>query len=240
MEDIIRLYEEVDMLGPGGREYTERALDMLDKPTGDMEVLDLGCGTGASTFVLAERVDRVTAVDFFDEFLEKIRERAKREEIQNIETVQGSMEDLGFLDKRYDLIWSEGAIYNIGFRNGLRIWREGLREDGFLVVSELVWTGREISEEAREYWRENYPEVGSIEEKRKVIEEEGYDLLGDFTLPESAWTDYYEGVTKRLDDLEGKGLHLAKELVDECREEAEFYRRNKDYYSYAFFIMKKR
>ena len=35
-----------------------------------------------------------------------------------------------------DLIWSEGAIYNIGFEQGVRDWRPFLKEGGVLVASE--------------------------------------------------------------------------------------------------------
>jgi len=37
------------------------------------------------------------------------------------------MDDLPFQDEELDLIWSEGAIYNIGFERGLIEWRKFLK-----------------------------------------------------------------------------------------------------------------
>jgi hypothetical protein len=40
------------------------------------------------------------------------------------------MDDLPFKEEELDLIWSEGAIYNIGFEKGLREWRKYLKKMG--------------------------------------------------------------------------------------------------------------
>jgi hypothetical protein len=46
------------------------------------------------------------------------------------------MDNLSFRDEELDLIWSEGAIYNIGFERGLREWRKYLKAEGYIAVSE--------------------------------------------------------------------------------------------------------
>lgn len=38
-----------------------------------------------------------------------------------------SMENLPFGDREYDIIWSEGAIYNIGFERGVIDWNRYLK-----------------------------------------------------------------------------------------------------------------
>jgi len=50
--------------------------------------------------------------------------------------VVGSMDNLSFQNEELDLIWSEGAIYNIGFERGINEWRKFLKPGGFIVVSE--------------------------------------------------------------------------------------------------------
>ncbi len=49
---------------------------------------------------------------------------------RQVKCVVGSMDDLPFKEEELDLIWSEGAIYNIGFEKGLREWRKYLKKMG--------------------------------------------------------------------------------------------------------------
>ena len=42
-----------------------------------------------------------------------------------------SMEDLPFESSYFDLIWSEGAIYNIGFEKGIKTWKPFRRNREF-------------------------------------------------------------------------------------------------------------
>jgi SAM-dependent methyltransferase len=51
-----------DHLHPGGRELTDRALDILAAPS-DAWILDLGCGPGATASLAAARGHRVVALD---------------------------------------------------------------------------------------------------------------------------------------------------------------------------------
>ncbi|GAM56739.1 probable transcription regulator [Vibrio ishigakensis] len=48
------------------------------------------------------------------------------------------MGDLPFEEDSFDVLWSEGAVYNIGFETGIRDWRKYLKSGGTLVVSELT------------------------------------------------------------------------------------------------------
>ncbi len=77
MDDIqilVDLHTPNPRLGPGSDEHTRRALELsglLGRT--DLEVADLGCGTGASALVLAESLDaHITAVDLFPAFLREL------------------------------------------------------------------------------------------------------------------------------------------------------------------------
>ena len=48
------------------------------------------------------------------------------------------MDNLPFQNEELDLIWSEGAIYNIGFERGMNEWNKYLKKGGFIAVSEAV------------------------------------------------------------------------------------------------------
>tara|TARA_Y100001960_G_C14603641_1_gene792095 strand:- start:703 stop:975 length:273 start_codon:yes stop_codon:yes gene_type:complete len=69
------------------------------------------------------------------------------------------MDDLPFAESSFDLIWSEGAIYNIGFENGIKQFKKFLKDDGVLAVSEITWLTAQRPDEITQYWETNYPEI---------------------------------------------------------------------------------
>ena len=62
------------------------------------------------------------------------------------------MEELPFEKNSLDLIWSEGAIDNIGFEKGLSHWRTFLKEDGMIAVTCPSWLTSVHPEEAENFW----------------------------------------------------------------------------------------
>lgn len=244
---MVDLHRDGARQGPGCEEETARALELsrLD-PDAALRVADIGCGTGASTLALASRLPNasITAVDIFSEFLEILRKRALVESCaQRIETVVESMDSLTFAADSLDLIWSEGAIYNIGFRKGIEEWRPLLRPAGVIAVSEITWLSPDPPEELRRHWDTEYPEMATAAEKIAILEEAGYDLLGYLVLPPSNWIDnYYQPTERRIPAFleRHQGLPEAAELVEMEREEADLYKRYQGWFSYGFYIARKR
>jgi SAM-dependent methyltransferase len=60
-------------------------------------------------------------------------------------------DNLPFQNEEFDLIWCEGAIYNIGFERGLNEWRKYLKKDGFIAVTDASWTTEERPPEIENY-----------------------------------------------------------------------------------------
>ncbi len=56
-----------------------------------------------------------------------------------IKTVCASMDALPFEPGQFDIIWSEGAIFIIGFEKGLATWKPLLKKGGYMVISDAVW-----------------------------------------------------------------------------------------------------
>lgn len=82
MDDIqilIDLHKSNARLGPGSDASTRQALELSGLMGREgLKIADLGCGTGASSLVLAEPLDaQITAVDLFPEFLEELTRRAQ-------------------------------------------------------------------------------------------------------------------------------------------------------------------
>ena len=244
---LVDLHRDGERQGPGSYAATCRALELTGiELTAGIEVADIGCGSGASTLVLADKLKNahISAVDLFPDFLEVLSHRADVAGCSDrIELLEASMEALPFADESLDLIWSEGAIYNMGFRKGLEAWRPFLRSGGVLAVSEITWLQLDPPAEIKQFWQGEYPEMGTAAEKIAVLEQAGYELLGCSVLPPACWIDnYYRPTAARIDGFLQRhaGQPEAEEVVRMERAEAAMYMRFPDVYSYGFYVARKR
>ena len=248
MEDyqlLIDLHKRERRQGPGGDAETEKAvgLAMLD-PSAPIKIADIGCGTGSSVMLLARMLNaRITAVDFLPDFLDILEASAENLSLtEKISTLACTMDKLPFNDEEYDVIWSEGAIYNIGFEKGIKNWKRFLKTGGLLVVSEITWITAARPPEVQEYWENEYPEIDTASSKIGILEKNGYSPVAYFVLPEHCWLDNYyrplqgsfEGFLKRNGYSE-----KAQALVNAEKKEIALYETYKAHYSYGVYIAKK-
>lgn len=112
--------------GPGSEEATVKALNFIDGITKDTMIADLGCGTGCQTIYLANNTPaQITALDIAPESIEKLNNTIAQKNLGNrVKAITGSMHNLPFEKNSLDIIWSEGAIYHIGYEKGLQYWRD--------------------------------------------------------------------------------------------------------------------
>ncbi|MCB1180383.1 MAG: class I SAM-dependent methyltransferase [Leptospiraceae bacterium] len=245
LELLVDFHIDAKRQGPGSPVDTLKALMSIElRQNKKYKIADIGCGTGAQTITLAENLDcSITAVDLFPEFLEKLNSRAKKINLQSkIKILAHSMDDLPFKKKEFDLIWSEGAIYNIGFENGIKKWKEFLKSDGYIALSEITWTTNSRPKEIEDFWINAYPEIDTASRKIKVLEENGFSPASYFILPEESWlTNYYKPMEARFDSFLKKHNHseIAKSIVEGEKEEIRLYKKYKDYYSYGFYVARK-
>lgn len=242
VELLVDLHLERARQGPGSRAMTQRATELagLRGRTG-LEIVDLGCGTGASTIELAALPGaHVTAVDLAGAFLDRLRRRARAAGLSDrIATIEASIDDLPFGDLQFDAVWSEGAIYTIGFAEGLRAWRRLLKPDGVLVVSEITWTTPRRPAPIEAFWNKAYPAIDTASGKMKSLERAGYSPIGYFPLPEECWTnEYYRPLERCFDAFLERHVDRpeASRVVEAEREEIALYRRFGAYYSYGMYI----
>ena len=152
------------------------------------------------------------------------------------------MDALPFEEEGLDLIWSEGAIYNIGFERGLNEWRRYLKMGGYVAVSESSWFTEERPAEIHDFWMSVYPEIDTIPNKVAQIQKAGYIPVATFILPEYCWTEnYFTPLIKAREIFSQKypGNKTVEELMKFGRHEAELYRKYKEFYGYVFYIAKK-
>jgi SAM-dependent methyltransferase len=242
---LIDLHKSANRQGPGSDAETEKALDlsMVDR-SAPLKIADIGCGTGASTLLLARLLNaQITAVDFLQEFLEVLEGKAKKMGLsEKIKTLSCSMDNLPFGDEEYDVIWSEGAIYNIGFERGVKDWNRYLKVGGLLVVSEITWITGTRPLELQKFWDDEYPEIDVASSKIGVLEKNGFSPIGYFVLPEYCWLDnYYWPMQDRFKDFLNRNGNSeeAKAIMEWEKREIELYEKYKAHYSYGVYIARK-
>lgn len=245
LELIVQLHKSSIRQGPGSDEDTFRALQMIPwSENQQLRVADLGCGSGAQTLILASNIKgQITAVDIFPDFLEVLEQRSEKAGLKHkITPLQKSMDELPFGSESLDLIWSEGAIYNIGFENGINYWKNFLKPNGYLVVSEITWLTHQRPAFLEDYWMSEYPEIDTASAKIKILENHNFTMEGYFNLSERCWLDnYYIPLEQHFNTFlsENHFSEEAEKVVKNCTEEIELYRQYKSYYSYGFYIARK-
>jgi len=241
---LVELHEGLPRLGPGNDESTLRALSLCEGLPSDAEILDVGCGTGAQTLVLAaSTVGHITAVDLIPDFLAQLDKNVVRQELEDrVEIREADMNELPFPEASFDLIWSEGAIYIMGFDNGLTEWRPLAKPGGYLVVSEVSWFSPDPPQEVSEFWNENYPAIRTVDENLAAARKCGWLPVGHFHLPKEGWVqEYYRQLGERLPEFRqsNAGDPEAQSVADLTELEMSMYSRYSDFYGYEFYVFRR-
>ncbi len=241
-----RLHDRLPKQGPGSDESTRRALALAAPIRESPRVLDMGCGPGRQTLVLAADLGgQVTALDLIPPFLEEVTERVEAAGLSDrIEARSGSMLGLpkdAFPDGSVDLIWAEGSIYNVGFDAGLADWRRLLAPAGRIAVSEVAWLVEDPPADVRTFWEAHYSGIRPHEENVRAVEAAGYRLLGDLVVPENEWwDDYYTLIEARLDAVrDERDTDDWQEGVADGYEELEIVRTGLGSFGYVFYVMER-
>ena len=238
---FFEVHHDMPREAPDDEGSTLRALRMMKDLPASPSILDIGCGPGAQTISLAlHSAANITAVDVHQPFLDELDRRAGEAGVlKRVKTVNASMLELAF-DAPFDALWSEGAIYVIGFTQGLRAWRPLLKHGGCMAVTELSWIKPNPPEEVLKYWQADYPGMESVDGNLARLRSAGYRDLGHFVLPESSWWQpYYNPMSARIAKLREK-YHAdpeAQRALDTEDLEIEMYRRYAAWYGYVFYVM---
>ena len=73
------LHKPLDRQGPGSTEATERVMDFIDGLASMERVLDLGCGTGAQTMLLADSIPGIIMdIDLYSDFTDALNAQAEK------------------------------------------------------------------------------------------------------------------------------------------------------------------
>jgi SAM-dependent methyltransferase len=242
-ELFFEIHRDLPREGPGRDVYSERAFRMLPALRAP-RILDIGCGPGASTMALASLSDgEIIGIDIHQQYLDQLQAKIDAAGLADrVRAVNLSMFDIDFPDSSFDVVWSEGAIYVIGFARGLEEWRRLIRPGGFLAVHEATWLEPDPPAEIAEFWRREYPAITTVDGNLEMIAAAGYRLLGHFTLGEDAWWPaYYGPLEDRIASLRSRFADdpaALAQLAEEQRE-IDLYKRYSRWYGSVFFVMQR-
>ena len=187
---LLETHIGLERQGPGSSEAVEQALGFLKPLNQFSKIADLGCGTGGQTLLLAKYLSgTIIGLDMFSDFIDKLNENARKMKLDNRVTgIIGSMEKLPFQTKSLDLIWSEGAIDNIGFKEGLSHWHGFLKKGGFIAVTCPSWLTEERPNVVERFWNDAGSQLETISDNIKIMQKCGYQFVASFALQQKCWT----------------------------------------------------
>jgi trans-aconitate methyltransferase len=235
------LFGGMEKLGPGGNVHTMHVLRLLPKQQFHV-IVDAGCGAGRQTMVLAKELGTlVHAVDSYEPFLNDLTQRAKEARIEHlVQTHCMDMKDIPGVFQHIDLLWSEGAAYNIGFSSALTTWASVINQGGFAVVSELSWLREQVPDTVREFFLSGYPDMQAVHHNIVVAENAGFKVLNTYALPKEAWVEgYYDILGPRAKALVDHPAPSVRDFAVETVKEIEIFECSEDSYGYVFYVLQR-
>lgn len=234
------LHKDLPREGPGTDEATLRALEMCAGLPARPDIIDVGCGPGMQTLALARATGgNIVGIDMWEPFLVQLAESAAAAELQEqITTMQADMAALPFEAKSFDLIWSEGAAYLMGFAEAWKAWRPLLRPGGYVMASQVVWLTGERPQGLVDLFGPQ-TEMADVEGTLEWVRGAGYEIVGHFTLDDEAWwTHYMTPLAARFPMLLQKyaGDDEALATIDEAVREDQLRKEYPDTYSYEYIV----
>jgi SAM-dependent methyltransferase len=242
---FFEMFNGLPRQGPGDATSTLRALALVPGIGAETRVLDVGCGTGLQTRVLAQSSPaHFVAIDNHPPFVEELNRQAQALGIADrLEARVGDMRRLDVAPGSFDLIWCEGAIYVMGFEAGLLAWRPLLVAGGHLAVTEVCWTKPDPPRDCAAFWAREYPAINDVSALLSVVGDCGYETVGHFPLPPSSWwDDYYRPLQQHVMEfrLRHREERDAQELADQVQREIDVWHAYSEFYSYEFIVMRAR
>jgi SAM-dependent methyltransferase len=239
------IFEALPRQGPGDDLSTQKAFQKLSELPEHPEILDVGCGAGKQTIVLAKLTSgNITALDNHPPFIEALKRNLSQAGYPDrVKCVVGDMAAMDFKEASFDLIWSEGSVFIMGFAKGLAYWKKFLRPNGYIVISDLVWFKQDAPQEVRDFFAKIDPNIKYYKDIYPLIDSAGYKLIDYFPLPDESWlTNYYAPLKKVLTEkkLKYRGDPAAQAIFDPLELETQMYKKYHAYYGYGFYIMQNR
>jgi trans-aconitate methyltransferase len=233
------LFGGMEKLGPGSDADTRHVLGLLPEQQRRV-VVDAGCGTGRQTLVLAKDLGiPIDAVDSYEPFLNDLSRRAARQGVARlIRPHCMNMKDISVVFPHIDLLWSEGAAYNIGFAAALSAWAPAINSGGCAVISEMSWMHDRIPGAVREFFDAEYAGMRTVPQNLEAARLAGYEVLATHTLSRETWMKgYYDVLEPRARLLLHHPEAAVREFAAGMIREVEIFGLSENSYAYVFYVL---
>jgi SAM-dependent methyltransferase len=239
IEALISLHSGLERQGPGDPDFTAFIIDQLPELPLNPRIADIGCGAGAGALILARKFhSSVKAVDFSGVFIDQMMRRAAQEGLRDlIEPIECDMGKLDWEPSSIDLLWSEGAAYNISFEGALKAWRPLMVANGVAVISEMNYFSNKVPDVVAKYMKHAYPGIKTESENNDLINSSGFRLVAAHRLPSKAWWDnYYDPLRERIAEYTDTDDRVMQAVIKETEEEMDLFKEYQDIYGYTYYI----
>jgi len=155
--------------------------------------------------------------------LNLLEKRLKEQELTDrVDIVNRSITEMNFAEESFDVIWSEGSIFVVGFERGLKEWRRFLKPNGFLAV---------------------HDERGDVEGKLRHIADSGYELIDYFVLDKNIWwNEYYSPLESEIQKIQNRYSDKSDVLIKFKKEQRDIdlFKKDPEKFESVFFILQKK
>lgn len=122
--------------------YEAKLKRTRDLFTSDMQVLEIGCGTGTTALEHAPFVKRILATDFSKEMIKIASSRAAEQGIENVEFRCAAIEDLSDESGTFDVVMGHSVLHLVDDRaTAIARAHRLLKPGGYFVTSTACITG---------------------------------------------------------------------------------------------------
>ena len=137
MPEIRADFDRIALLSGDGWGHNSHYHDFLLRqlPPHCTYALDIGCGTGAFSRLLASRSDRVLALDLSPQMIRVAKERSKQ--YPNIDFQVADAMTWGFPTEQFDCVASIATLHHLPFEETLVKMRGALKSNGTLIILDL-------------------------------------------------------------------------------------------------------
>ena len=140
-------------------------------------ILDLGCGTGEVSVVLARRAKKLIGIDISPAMLEIASQRVKSDAVDNIELRTGDFCTLPALSG-VSLVVSNYAIHHLSLDEKKHLFRQIfdlLPEKGLFVMGDVMWSmDIDQIDEPEQFFNPEVDDPSMVDELVEALEECGF------------------------------------------------------------------
>lgn len=142
--------------------------------------LDIGCGQGRHTFLLAESGFEAFGIDFLARPILEAREKAREEKNNKVHFEVMDVLELNFPDSYFDVVidWSVlDHVYPKDWETYLKNVTRVLKKDGFLILTEFSAKDKRITDPVKNFSDEENYDHFFREDEIKSLFGENFDIL---------------------------------------------------------------